>query len=443
MIKSDVFLTSTLKRHPNSKIISQILAAAINSVDPAGAVTRHISRNGNQLSAGKFDYDMADFDSVQIVGAGKASIPMAEAVCDILNDRLTGGVIITKYQHSESHTLPAKLTVVEAGHPIPDEDGIEGTKKIIDLLRGLGPRDLVICLISGGGSALLVAPAPGTNLKEIQALTAELLASGADIHEINTIRKHLSIIKGGQLARIASPATVITLILSDVVGDLLDMIASGPTVPDPTSFSDAIRILGKYRLEIPDRIHLGAEDRVQETPKPGDNIFNSVHNILIGTNEIAASAALEEAEKLGYRAKILTTALTGEAYEAGKWFAGQVTEMQSASIWIAGGETTVTLGENPGRGGRNQEAALAGALALAGKEEGLMITLATDGGDGPTDAAGAVAGPETLIRARALGLDPLDYLKRHDAYHFFEHLGDLLKTGPTQTNVNDLWFLFS
>jgi hydroxypyruvate reductase len=350
---------------------------------------------------------------------------------------------VTKDLHSEPDLANTPIEQFEAGHPLPDDRGLRATRRILELAAEVGPRDLVICLISGGGSALLSAPVPQLGLSGLSALTERLLASGADIHEFNTVRKHLSLVKGGQLAKAAAPAQVLTLILSDVVGDDLGVIASGPTVPDKSTFQDAAAVLKKYGQPLPIYIQDGLAGLVPETPKPGDPFFERVSNLLVGTNRMAAEAAITAAQSRGFRSRLLTVTLTGEAQKAGAWLAGQLAQMPPRSCWVAGGETTVTLGPDPGLGGRNLETALAAVSRVAGLERCLLLTLATDGGDGPTDAAGAVVSGDTLARAVEQNMDPNEFLRRHDAYPFFAALGDLIKTGPTRTNVNDLCLLFT
>jgi hydroxypyruvate reductase len=427
---SKQFLTHTLNNHPKKIRITQMLAAAIKAVDPAQAVQASLRCDENQLTVGEKVYALNEFERIFLIGTGKASAPMARAAAEILGNRLTAGIVITKDGHLGSDPIP-KLEMLEASHPLPDKRGVAGAQKIIGLLKNVGERDLVICLISGGGSALLTAPTPGVTLESLRQLTDQLLASGAPIHEINIIRKHLSQIKGGQLAKLAYPSTLVTLILSDVVGDSLDSIASGPTVADSSTVADAEAILDKYALSAPHAF--------VETPTLGDPIFASAQNSLVGTNQIAAEAA---AKSWGADGRILRTDLVGEARDAGQWLSEQAKKLPSGACWIAGGETTVTLSaESTGLGGRNQEVALAAVRGLAGIPDVMLICLATDGGDGPTDAAGAVVTGDTLARAEKLGLNPDDFLARHDAYHFFDALGDLLKPGPTRTNVNDLNFL--
>jgi hydroxypyruvate reductase len=323
------------------------------------------------------------------------------------------------------------------------------------LLETTTERDLVIALLSGGGSALMVMPVKGVQLRDLQALTGQLLASGATINEINTVRKHLSAVKGGQLARIAAPAEMLTLILSDVVGSPLDVIASGPTVPDESTFEMAWEVLDRYGLwgkvssAVRDHLDAGRRGRILETPKPGDPIFERVTNVIIGDNTIAANAALKKAQALDYNALLLSTYIEGEAREVAQVFAGIAREIKASGrpvsapgCVIAGGETTVTL-QGTGKGGRNMELALAAGIGIEGLDNVIIAALATDGTDGPTDAAGAIVDGNTVARARTQNLDPREYLRRSDSHHFFEQLGDLIITGPTNTNVNDLIFVFA
>jgi len=392
-------------------------------------------------------FELGEFHNIFLIGTGKACASMAQAIEEIFGDRLTRGVITTKYGHG----LPLKRTlVIESGHPIPDQKGLEGAKKMQALLKESGPEDLVIFLLSGGGSALLPFPAGGISLEEKQELTQLLLDCGADIKEINTIRKHISQIKGGWLTRWAYPSTVLSFILSDVVGDPLDAIASGPTVPDPSTFEDAWAILDKYNLlkriapSVRDYLLRGREGKVKETPKPGDVAFESVQNILIGSNILALRAAEKEASSYGLNTLILSSSVVGETRQAARFHTAVAREVISTghparkpACIISGGETTVTI-RGKGLGGRNQEFALAAALEISGLEKVVVLSGGTDGTDGPTDAAGAIVDPTTLVRAKALGLDPRGHLENNDAYPFFQRLGDLLITGPTQTNVMDV-----
>ncbi len=444
------FLTHTLQTHPHGLRVARILSAAIQAVEPAAAVRRFLRREGDTLFVDGRPY--RNFDRVWLVGAGKASVPMAEAVVEVVGERLAGGVVITKIGQAGGATRIGLVELYEAGHPLPTQAGVAGGERIAALLSGAGENDLVLVVISGGGSALLTLPV--VSLDDLRTLTDQLLACGATINEINTLRKHLDTLKGGGLAQM-SPAPVAALILSDVVGNPLDIIASGPTVPDPGTFADAGEILKKYGLweKVPDsvrgRLEDGGAGLMPENPKAGDPVFDRVQNVLVGSNELAAEAARAQAAREGFHAEVVTTRMVGEARERGDWILEIGDSASRPACLIFGGETTVTLTDvgrigNPpyGKGGRNQEMALAVVRQMANIPGALFVTLATDGGDGPTDAAGAVVTPETLSRAANIGLNPDDFLARHDAYHFFDPLGDLLKPGPTQTNVNDLAFLF-
>ncbi len=448
-------MTQSMKSQSWGPKSARIMKAALNAVDPRTAVLNCLKQEDTQLEVNHKIYDLNTFDRVLLVGAGKAGQPMAEAVQEVLGDRLDSGLVIVKEGYTTKNDLPERIKIVEAGHPIPDIRGVKGADKVIELLENTNQNDLVISLISGGGSALLVSPVPGVSLQNLQSLTEILLASGATINEINTLRKHLDRIKGGQLARFTSPAKMIGLILSDVVGDPLDVIASGPTIPDETTFADALAILEHYQIEdqipapILEYLKLGEAGKVEETPKPGEHLFADVNNIIVGSNRTASQAALEQALKEGFNTFVLSNYLQGEASQVGRFLATILRQVaihnqpipRPACI-IVGGETTVTL-RGDGLGGRNQEIALGAVDELDGLVGIALITLATDGGDGPSDAAGAVVTGRTLQQARTLDLDPQSFLARNDAYNFFDPLGDLLKTGPTQTNVNDLAFLFA
>jgi len=439
--------------------VVRILSAGLEAVAPEAAVRRHLQRRERVLLADGRTYPLPTLRHIWLVGAGKAATPMAWAVCQVLGeDALSGGLVITKTGHggAQAALLAAHgVQVREAAHPIPDDRGLAATRDLMALVEQAGSDDLIIVVISGGGSALLTAPAPGISLEDMQRLTALLLACGASIDEINLLRKHLDTIKGGGLARLAAPARVLTLILSDVVGDPLDVIASGPTVPDPGTFAEALAVLERYHLlertppAILEHLRRGLAGEIAETPKPGDPLFEHVQHLVIGNNYQAAQAALAQARREGFNASLLTTYLQGEACQAGRFVAALARQVAASgeplprpACLILGGETTVTL-HGQGLGGRNQEVALGAVEDLAGLADVLLITLATDGGDGPTDAAGAAVSGESLARARALGLAPQAFLARNDAYHFFDALDDLLRTGPTQTNVNDLTFVFA
>jgi hydroxypyruvate reductase len=428
------------------------MRAALKAVDPAQAVRNALRREGDVLHLADRTYDLKAYDRVLVVGAGKASGPMARAAEEILGDRITAGLVNVKYGYTD-RTERSRLR--EAGHPLPDANGLEGTREIVRLLEGAGERDLVICLISGGGSALMMLPEEPISLADYQALTDALLRSGATINQINTIRKHIERVKGGRLAQVAAPAAVVTLVLSDVVGNPLDFIASGPTVPDTTTFADALGVLRAFDLvervpaPVVDWLRRGARGDVPETPKPGEALFERVATEVIGSNDIAAEAALAEARRLGFAGLLLTTYLEGEAREVGKVAAALAKELVQRgrplpppACLILGGETTVTV-RGQGKGGRNQELALAAGLALAGTDRTLVVALATDGTDGPTDSAGGFADGGTLQRIEARGLDARDALARNDSFAILREIDDLIVTGPTNTNVNDLLFVFA
>ena len=428
----------------------QIFQAGLQSVDPVEAIARHVTVDDHMLRIGAQQFDLEDYDRVVVVGAGKAGAPMAKAIEDILGNRIADGVIVVK----DGHGLPLKkIKVREASHPVPDARGVQGTEEILSLVKAAGKRDMVICVISGGGSALLIAPVEGVSLEDQQDATRLLLACGATIHEFNTVRKHLSRVKGGRLAQMAYPATVVSLILSDVVGDDLDVIASGPTVPDSSTFQDAEKILRDYGIwdqaapAVRRHLAKGSCGRIEDTPKSDHAAFEHCSQLLVGTNLQALEAAGREAQKIGYRPLILSSKVEGEAREVAKFYAAIAREilssanpLQPPACVLAGGETTVTL-TGDGRGGRNQEFALAAALAIDGLDGIFVLSGGTDGTDGPTDAAGAIADGTTLARAHKKGLDAKDFLQRNDSYNFFDRLDDLLMTGPTRTNVMDIYLL--
>lgn len=431
------------------KTARNIIQAALKAVDPALAVKHYFQAHPELVAQIR-----ARPGRLIVVGAGKAGAPMAVAVTEIFGDQIAAGHIIVKYGYLTADLLPtSRLKLSEAGHPIPDQAGLEATQEIVELLAGVNEPDTVLCLISGGGSALLTLPCEGITLADLRATTESLLAAGATINEVNTIRKHLSQVKGGGLARLAAPAALFALILSDVVGDPLSIIASGPTVPDPGTFAQAWTIVEQYQLwdKLPEsvikRLQAGYAGEIPETPKPGDPIFQGVQHAIIGSNRIAAKAAVEAAQAAGFKAHLLSTFIEGEAREVAKVVAGLAKGLASGestlprpACLVLGGETTVTL-RGQGQGGRNQELALATAIALEGWSNVFVTCLGTDGTDGPTAAAGAFVDGETVGRARAVGLEAIVYLNRNDAYNFFKKLDDLIITGPTNTNVNDLIFI--
>jgi hydroxypyruvate reductase len=414
----------------------RIFRAAVDAANPHEAILDHMRRCNPRR-----------FENVYVVGAGKAGATMAAALERLPGLRITAGLVNVKYGHT---ARLRRVELCECGHPVPDRNGMRGAKRIAEIARGAGSLDFVLCLISGGASALLPLPAEGISLADKQATTKALLACGADIHELNTVRKHLSAIKGGQLARLASPATVLTLVLSDVIGDDLDVIGSGPTVPDRSTYAEALDILRRYRLmrrvpkTVPERLERGAVGEIEETPKSGDPIFAHVNNIIVGNNRMAIDAAQRIARTLGYRTMVLSTMIEGEAREVARVHAAIAREIRSSgqpvkppACIISGGETTVTL-LGRGLGGRNQEFVLAAARDIAGLQNVVLLSAGTDGTDGPTDAAGAIADGRTIARATEKGLSAADSLARNDSYRFFEPLGDLIRTGPTGTNVMDV-----
>ncbi len=422
-------------------------------------MTERLKLSGSLLSvvteAERITLDLDRFDRVVVIGGGKAGATMAVGVEAVLGDRISAGVVAVRDPHHEDLS---RIESLIAGHPVPDERSVEAARRMLELARAADERTLVVTLISGGGSALLCSPfkdrGAELSLAEKQEVTKLLLASGATIQEMNCVRKHLSGVKGGRLAAAISPATSLNLILSDVVGDNLDAIASGLVVPDSTSYSDALAIVRRYGMEerLPENaskiLNMGVNGELPETPKPGDPLFSKVSNVLLGTNAQALLAAASVATDLGYRTSILSSQITGEARETAKVYLGIAKDIRKRSLLvkapacvIAGGETTVTI-RGDGKGGRNQEMALSFLCEMARQPadtEGVyFLSGGTDGNDGPTDAAGATASGEVMQRAAEAGLDAEDYLMRNDAYTFFDAAGALLKTGPTNTNVCDV-----
>jgi glycerate 2-kinase len=387
---------------------------------------------------------------VVVVGAGKASGAMAAAVEEAWGERVTGGLVVVKDGHL-AETRRVKL--VEAGHPVPDERGAAAARDLLALALGAGDQDLVLTLISGGASALTPAPAPPITLGDKQVMTRLLLAAGADINQLNAVRKHCSVLKGGQLARAAAPARVAALLLSDVIGDPIDVIGSGPTAPDASTFGEALGILDRFDLRqrapasVRERLERGVRGETAETPKPDDAIFERVVNVVIGNNQLVVDAAASRAAALGLAPHVLTRSLHGEARDAARELVALGGEIAAGrgpiappACLIAGGETTVTV-RGDGIGGRCQEFALAAALELEGRDGMAVLAAGTDGSDGPTDAAGAVADGESASRARHQSLDPRAHLYRNDSNRVFAALGDLVITGPTNTNLLDLYLV--
>ena len=429
---------------------ARIWTSALRAVDPESAVREHVRRTGNILQVQNHRLNLNSYRKVWVLGAGKASAPMGRAVARVLGRYLSGGILSTKY----GHTLPLKkLKVIEAGHPLPDANSVSAASRMASLVRNqVCEEDLVLCVFSGGASSLLVSPPEGISLEDKLKCTQLLLNGGADIHELNAIRKHLSGIKGGQLARMLAPAKVVSLILSDVVGNDIGTIASGPMAPDPTTFSDCIEILEKLKLwkqmppAVRQRLVRGAENAIPETPKKGDRVFAGIDTVIIGSNAQACTAAAQAAKKLGFHVLILTSRLEGDTAAAARFHLSIAEEivfqdrpLRRPACVISGGETTVKVA-GTGKGGRNQEFVLHCVRQLSGLPAPCVVaSLGTDGTDGPTDAAGALADNTSLARSIRFGAGCLsEAMENNDSYGFFEKLGDLIVTGPTRTNVMDL-----
>jgi glycerate 2-kinase len=430
-------------------ILIEIVDRAIAAVEPSIAMRRGLRLEEERLTVGDKEFNLLEVGKIVVVGGGKASGRMAEVLEEILEDRITEGLVNVSEGTAPKHRLHI-IKLNEAGHPIPTEASVRGAEAMLNLVTGLGPQDMVICLLSGGGSALVTLPAEGISLEDLRDTTQLLLKSGASIHEVNAVRKHLSRIKGGQLAKAAYPAKVITLLISDVVGDRLDTIASGPTYPDSTTYSDALTVIEKYGLaeKVPknvlNRLKSGAEGKVAETPKSDEKYFMNTHHEIIARNADAVEAAAEVGKSHDLNISVLTATMQGEARDVGthladtaKKISGTGKPVSRPALLISGGETTVTV-KGEGTGGRNQELVLAAATEISGLENAAVAAFSTDGIDGPTDAAGAIADSFTVERAKNLELDSLAHLNRNDSYNFFKELRDLLLTGPTRTNVADI-----
>jgi glycerate 2-kinase len=420
-----------------------IWRAALAAGDVAPLIRRHLRVDGRILKAGPLHLDLDRVRRILVLGVGKAGAAMAASAETVLGGRVSGGFVVVKDGY---RVATARVEVVEAGHPVPDARGVAASARVLELATSATADDIVLFLVSGGGSALTPAPAPPVTLEEKQALTRLLLAAGATINELNAARKHLSRFKGGLLARAAAPATVLTLALSDVIGDPLDVIASGPTAPDPTTYADALAVLDRRGVlegaprAIVERLRAGAGGALAETPKPGDPVFARVTNLVIGNNALVADAAAAEAERRGYRPHVLTRALQGEARDTARDLVARARALPAPAALIAGGETTVTV-RGRGRGGRCQEFALAAALALEAGESLVVLAAGTDGTDGPTDAAGGVVDAATLARGRAAGADAARALADNDAHAFLSAAGACIVSGPTNTNLLDLYLI--
>jgi len=431
------------------EIVLNAIEKALEAVDPKGIIKPKVNLTDNLLKVDNHIFDLSAFEKIFVVGGGKASGSMAEALEEILGDRVEEGLVVVPHGTASKHNTK-RIKLHEAGHPIPDSDSVEGARRIINLVDQAGEKDLIICLISGGGSSLMTLPRIEIDLHDKQKMTEMLLKSGANIREINTIRKHISEFKGGLLAKKAYPATIISLIISDVIGDLLDVIASGPTFPDSTTFQDAISILKNYGLwekspkTIRKVLRKGEKGLISETPKSGEEAFKKVYNSIIGNNRLACSAAINYLRQSGLNTLFLTSFMEGEARDIGFMLAALTREVitsgnpvSTPAAIITGGETTVTV-TGKGIGGRNQEIVLGAALRISGTEKAVIASISTDGIDGPTDAAGALVDGDTLTRSSELNMNPIEYLRNNDSYSFFSRLNNLIFTGPTGTNVNDL-----
>ena len=424
------------------------LEAALDAADPKEVLKSRVVRNENVLRIDGHSFDLKKFKKVLVVGGGKASVSMGEVLEEILGDHITDGVLIIPYNDSKYNF--DRIRLHEASHPVPDEAGVRGVKQILDMISQVGENELIICLISGGGSSLMPLPRGNISLQEKIMVTRALLNSGATINEINTVRKHLSDFKGGWFAKKAYPSTIINLIFSDVLGDPLDVIASGPSVPDSTTFQDAIEVLERHKLwdETPESIKNvlfdGKNGVIAETPKKDDGAFKKVHNFVVGNNRLASFAVYNKLQSSGLNTLLLTSCVEGEARHIGTMFATIAREIEETgkpvpkpAAIVVGGETTVTV-RGKGVGGRNQEIALGAALKIQGLDGVVVGSLSTDGIDGPTDAAGALADGRTILRSKKLELNATKALINNDSYTFFSKLGDLIFTGSTGTNVNDV-----
>ncbi len=431
----------------------QILWAALDAADAGNAVRLHVRRSKNKLIIGGEQFDLGAYERVFVLAVGKAAVPMVEALEEILGPSISQEIVVTKHGHSDR--VLQFCTPMETGHPIPDVAGVEAARTVEQLLRELNANDLLIVAFSGGASALLPAPAGKITLAAKQKTTDLLLRAGANIQQINTVRKHLSSLKGGRMASLAYPATVVSLLLSDVIGDATEVIGSGPTSPDSSTFADAWNVLASFHLlkrtprRVLEHLEMGHAGAFPETPKPGDPIFENTHTVVIGSNALALEAAAAKATALGYKSLILSSSMEGETREVAAVHAQIVREVArhgrpiaAPACILSGGETTVTIRGN-GKGGRNQEFALAAAFGVNGLKNVAMLSAGTDGTDGPTDAAGAIATGSTLERAEQLGLHAGSELAKNNSYPFFDALGDLVRTGATGTNVMDIHILLA
>ncbi len=433
------------------RILNALIQTGLKAADPSQAMEQSIRRNGRHLSVNGQPYDLSRYQRIVCVGAGKASAHMAHMLERILGEYVEGGVVIVK----DGYKAPTqRIQIVEAGHPLPDARGVRATKHILTMARTLTKKDLLIVLLSGGASSLLCAPAPGLTLNDKRRTTNLLLRAGATIQEINTVRKHLSAVKGGQLAQ-ATSAKILTVALSDVLGDDLPTIGSGPTMPDPTTFQEANAILEQYQIwnRVPDRIrtHLGQgiQGHHPETWKSHRRHAPGHHSIILANNQTAIEGMAKEAKRLGLRPHLLDSPLQGEAKELGAILGAMAKDIRAfgnpirpPACLIVGGEPTVTV-TGKGKGGRAQECVLAAAQEIAGLPDVIVAGFGTDGTDGPTAVAGAIVDGKTLQRAKKKGLSIETMLEKHDSYSFFNQVGGHIITGPTQTNVNDIYLILA
>jgi len=434
------------------EIVLAVIENILDSIDPKKMVRSKVVLTDDTLRVNEKYFDLTTFERIFLIGGGKASGSMAEALEEILGERIEDSLVVIPRGTKDRYRVK-RIKFHEASHPIPDESSVEGARKLLDLASHAEEKDLVICLISGGGSSLMALPRDGITLSDKQKITDLLLKSGATINEINAVRKHISIFKGGYLAKKAYPATLLSLLLSDVLGDPLDVIASGPTVPDSTTFCDAVYVLKKYNLweKIPESIRKilsdGVNGLIQEPPKKDDPAFRRVHNVIIGNNRLACQAAIDKLKELGLNTLFLTSFIEGESRDVGLMLGAIAKEILTSGNplpppagLVVGGETTVTV-VGDGVGGRNQEICLSAASKIENLDRVLVASVSTDGIDGPTDAAGAVVDGKTIFRSRKLRLDANEYLKNNNSYSFFSQIGDLIRTGATGSNVNDITIL--
>ena len=438
------FDRSRIRPGPGRRLVLDLFERGFGSIDAKRCVSEALFLDGKRLSVGSVEYNLSD-RRVWTIAIGKAAVPMSEAVSERLGPALVEGIAVTRYGHGGDVD---GVRVLEAGHPIPDEKGAAAAAAIAELARAIGGDDLVLCLLSGGGSALLAAPPPGVSLEELAETTRLLIRSGTAIGEVNTVRRHLSTLQGGRLAHRLRPATVVTLVLSDVIGDSLEAIASGPTVSDPTTYADAIDVLRCRHLweQVPGSVlnHLsaGAAGKIAETPKPDAPVFREAVVEVVGNNAAFLDAVERAAQDAGYEVVRAQEPVAGEARDVGRELGRRADALARSgaerTLWVAGGETTVTV-RGHGRGGRNQELALAAALEIDGVDGICVAALATDGSDGVTDATGGIVDGATAGRVRRAGLDPIKALDDNDSNVALDASGDLLLTGPTRTNVADVY----